>query len=74
MLSKVVVISLLSLLIYETYYYFISREDRVHWTACLTSQKGFTQISQGLSPKSLAVYPITYYKEATYYLIISKRE
>ena len=30
MLSKVVVISLLSLLTYETYYYFISREDRVH--------------------------------------------
>ena len=132
MLSKVVVISLLSLLTYETYYYFISREDRVHSPfmqiaesiksrtdsealcffdfagekailidfyldtvapkfsgasevvnyltknnephACLTSQQGFTQISQDLSPKSLEVYPITYYKKATYYLIISKRE
>ena len=132
MLSKVVVISLLSLLIYETYYYFISREDRVHSPfmqiaesiksrtdsealcffdfagekailidfyldtvapkfsgasevvnfltknnephACLTSQQGFTQISQDLSPKSLEVYPITYYKKATYYLVISKKE
>ena len=132
MLSKVAVISLLSLLIYETYYYFISREDRVHSPfmqiaksiksradsealcffdfagekailidfyldtvapklsgasdvinfltkkdephAGLTSQQGFTQISQGLFPKNLEVYSITYYKEATYYLIISKRE
>lgn len=132
LLSKVVVISLLSLITYETYYYFISREDRVHSPfmqiavniqsrtdprtlcffdfagekailidfyldtvapnfsgasevvnfltknkethACLTSQQGFTQISQDLSPKSLEVYPITYYKKATYYLVISKRE
>ena len=131
MLSKVVVISLLSLLIYETYYYFISREDKVHSPfmqiaesiksrtdsealcffdfagekailidfyldtvapkfsdksdvvsfltknnephACLTSQQGLTKISQNLSPKSLEVYPITYYKKATYYLIISKK-
>jgi len=42
--------------------------------ACLTSQKGFTQISPYLSPKTLEVYPITYYKKATYYLIISKKE
>jgi hypothetical protein len=120
------------LLAYETYYYFISREDRVHSPfmqiaesiesrtdsealcffdfggdksilidfyldavvpkfsgasdavnfltknnqprACLTSQQGFIQISQYLSPESLEVYPITYYKKATYYLIISKRE
>jgi len=131
-LAKVVVIGLCSLLIYETYYYFISFEDKKHSPfmqvaesikvrtdsealcffdfsgekailidfyldtvvpklsgasdvvnfltknnepkACLTSQQGFTQISQDLSPKSLEVYPITYYKKATYYLIISKRE
>ena len=131
MLSKVVVISLLALLTYENYYYWITREDRVHSPvmqiaesiksrtdsaelclfdfpegqdilmdfyfdkevpelsslpevinfltknnqphACLTSQKGFTQISQYLSPESLEVYPITYYKKATYYLIIAKR-
>ncbi|HJX31264.1 MAG TPA: glycosyltransferase family 39 protein [Thermodesulfobacteriota bacterium] len=131
-LAKVVVIGLCSLLIYETYYYFISFEDKKHSPfmqvaesvkartdpealcffdfagekailidfyldtvapkfsgasevvnfltknnephACLTSQQGFTQISQDLSPKSLEVYPLTYYKKATYYLIISKRE
>jgi 4-amino-4-deoxy-L-arabinose transferase-like glycosyltransferase len=131
-LAKVVVIGLCSLLVYETYYYFISFEDKKHSPfmqvaesvkartdpealcffdfagekailidfyldtvapkfsgasevvnfltknnephACLTSQQGFTQISQDLSPKSLEVYPLTYYKKATYYLIISKRE
>ncbi len=130
--AKVVVIGLCSLLVYETYYYFISFEDKKHSPfmqvaesvkartdpealcffdfagekailidfyldtvapkfsgasevvnfltknnephACLTSQQGFTQISQDLSPKSLEVYPLTYYKKATYYLIISKRE
>jgi len=51
---------------------FLTKKYEPH--ACLTSQKGFTQISQGLSPKNLEVYPIKYYKEATYYLIISKRE
>ncbi|HPD61031.1 MAG TPA: hypothetical protein PKV48_04630, partial [Thermodesulfobacteriota bacterium] len=132
MLSRVVVISFLSLLIYETYYYFISREDKKHspvmqmatkiksWIhgeelcffefpedkdilmdfyfdkevpelsnvsevvnflsknnkphACLTSQQGFAQIARYLSPKSLEVYPITYYKKATYFLVISKKE
>jgi 4-amino-4-deoxy-L-arabinose transferase-like glycosyltransferase len=132
LLSKVVVISLLSLLIYETYYYFISREDKLHSPfmqiaenvksrigskalcffdfggeksilldyyldivapkfseasevvnfmtknnephACLTSQRGFARISQVLAPKNLEVFPITYYKKATYYLIILQKE
>ena len=44
MLSKVVVISLLSLLIYETYYYFISREGRVH--------SPFVQIAESIQSRA----------------------
>jgi hypothetical protein len=51
---------------------FLTKNNKPH--ACLTSQQGFTQISKDLSPKDLEVHSITYYKKATYYLLISKRE